>query len=64
MSENLLERGDRVVVQVTAVLPFGVLVATETGVNGLVRAATASIGETITVEIAEYDGERFSAHLA
>ena len=56
--------GDVIRVSVTKVLPFGVLVETPAGVPGLVRPATAEVGQVVNVRVAEFDGQRFSAKLA
>jgi predicted RNA-binding protein with RPS1 domain len=56
--------GEVIAVSVTKVLPFGVLVETPAGVPGLVRPATAEVGQVVNVRVAALDGQRFSAKLA
>jgi hypothetical protein len=61
-----LTPGDEVVAVVTTVTPFGVLVRTDTGVPGLVRAARDDVGTVLRLRVVEFDpGEhRFSAIVA
>ncbi|HWO64324.1 MAG TPA: hypothetical protein VNO31_30255 [Umezawaea sp.] len=56
-----MQTGDVIAVSVTKVLPFGVLVETPAGVPGLVRSATAEVGQVVDVRVVEFDGRRFSA---
>ncbi|MCL1871542.1 MAG: S1 RNA-binding domain-containing protein [Promicromonosporaceae bacterium] len=61
-----LEPGDVLDVTVVRVTPFGVLVQTDAGVPGLVRAARADVGATLRVSVTDYDAEksRFAAQPA
>jgi predicted RNA-binding protein with RPS1 domain len=59
-----IRSGDVIAVSVTKVLPFGVLVETPAGVSGLVRHATAEVGQVVNVRVDMFDGERFSARQA
>ena len=66
MKRMPLQPGDKIDVQVTKVLPFGVLVETDTGLAGLVRGANSAVGTSIRVEVVQYDNSdsRFSASMA
>jgi predicted RNA-binding protein with RPS1 domain len=64
MTGNLPQAGDELEVTVTAVKPFGAFV--EAGsVRGLVRGASAAVGDVVRVRVLESDDveSRFSAEL-
>jgi ribosomal protein S1 len=63
MSAALLNPGDELDATVVSVKPFGIFVTTESGVNGLVRGADATVGETVRIRIDEFDAveHRFRA---
>lgn len=54
--------GDLIEVTVTRNLPFGVFVESSAGVPGLVRGASAAIGQTMRVRVVSYDAERQRFH--
>ena len=61
-----LSPGDEIDVVVTTVAPFGVLVQTGAGFDGLVHGGHASVGAALRVRVLEVDAEqrRFSAEMA
>ena len=63
MSTPVLRRGEVVDAVVTAVMPFGVFVRTETGIPGLVRGERHDVGAVVRLHVVEFDAEqhRFSA---
>jgi ribosomal protein S1 len=65
MSEPAVKPGDTVRVTVTKVLPFAVLVETETGMPGLVELAAPRQGDVMTVAVTAVDEHqrRFSGIL-
>jgi ribosomal protein S1 len=65
MTEMPLNPGDEIDVVVTTVAPFGVLVRTDAGVDGLVRGERASLGAAMHVRVLEVDDaqQRFSAEV-
>ena len=67
MTRIPLSSGDLIDVEITRVLPFGALVASGSGVPGLVRGAvSAGIGATLRVQVVDVDEaeQRFSARPA
>lgn len=66
MTRIPLTDGDEVDAVVTTVTPFGVLVRTESGVPGLVRAARDDVGTLLHLRVVEFDPveQRFSATMA
>jgi ribosomal protein S1 len=65
MTDMPLSPGDEIDVVVTTVAPFGVLVRTDAGLDGLVRGGRASLGSAMRVRVLEVDAEqqRFSAEM-
>ncbi|HVD22612.1 MAG TPA: hypothetical protein VNC23_05915 [Lapillicoccus sp.] len=66
MTRTSLSAGDEVDAVVTTVTPFGVLVRTEAGVPGLVRATREGVGTLMHLRVVEFDPDeqRFSATVA
>ena len=66
MTHTPLSSGDDVDAVVTALVPFGVFVRTETGLSGLVRAARDDVGTLLHLRVVEFDPDeqRFSATVA
>ncbi|MCP2356500.1 ribosomal protein S1 [Nonomuraea thailandensis] len=65
MTGNLPNAGDEVDVVVRSVKPFGLLVESDSGVQGLVRGGGAVAGANVRVRVIEFDAaeSRFSARL-
>lgn len=66
MTGTLLHAGDELDAIVTKVIPFGLLVESDSGVPGLVRGGVATVGTTVRVRVTEFDAaeSRFSATIA
>jgi ribosomal protein S1 len=65
MAGILLKPGDEIDVVVTSAKPFGFFVESESGVHGLFRGGSATVGATVRVRVVEFDvaQSRFSATL-
>lgn len=66
MTGTLLYPGEEIDAVVKFAKPFGLVVETGSGVSGLVRGASATVGATVRVRVIDYDAaeSRFSAKLA
>ncbi len=66
MTKLPLSPGEELSVVVTTVAPFGVLVRTDAGLNGLVPGEHVPVGTVLRVRVVDVDAEheRFSAQVA
>jgi predicted RNA-binding protein with RPS1 domain len=57
-----LRAGDLLDATVTKVLPFGLLVQSSDGTPGLIRGASAEVGDVVSVRVVEYDAAQRRFH--